>query len=42
MAVDATTIDLTLDGPKLKAAGNVKSELQAGVEAGSRRSPATT
>jgi LPS export ABC transporter protein LptC len=28
IAVDATTIDLTLDGPKVKAAGNVKSELQ--------------
>ena len=28
IAVDATTIDLTLAGPKMKAAGNVKSELR--------------
>jgi LPS export ABC transporter protein LptC len=28
IAVDAGTIDLTLDGPKVKAAGNVKSTLQ--------------
>lgn len=28
LAVDGTTIDLTLDGPKLKAAGNVRSELK--------------
>ena len=28
IAVDATTIDLTLAGPKVKAAGNVKSELK--------------
>ncbi len=28
IAVDATTIDLTLEGPKMKATGNVKSELQ--------------
>jgi lipopolysaccharide export system protein LptA len=28
LAVDGTTIDLTLAGPKLKAAGNVKSELK--------------
>ncbi len=28
IAVDATAIDLTLDGPRVKAEGNVKSELQ--------------
>ena len=28
IAVDATTIDLTLEGPKMKANGNVKSELR--------------
>jgi LPS export ABC transporter protein LptC len=28
IAVDATTIDLTLAGPKMQAAGNVKSELR--------------
>jgi LPS export ABC transporter protein LptC/lipopolysaccharide transport protein LptA len=28
IAVDATTIDLTLAGPKMKASGNVKSELR--------------
>jgi LPS export ABC transporter protein LptC len=28
IVVDATTIDMTLDGPKMKAAGNVRSTLQ--------------
>src|SRR6185369_10386743 len=28
IGIDATTIDVTLEGPKVKAAGNVRSELR--------------